>query len=82
MNDAEIMQQKVQEANTLLHLRNANIRKQRAYRMGQVARELKRFRVSPFYEDAGREAAWFAGYDGKPEPTLDEILGPVIGSGS
>jgi hypothetical protein len=76
--DAEIIQEKVQEVSVLMELGKVNARKQQAYRRGQIAKSKSFMRVSPYYEDDGADRAWFAGYDGKIEPTLDAILVPFL----
>lgn len=78
--DAEVINDKLQEIGVTLELQRLNGRKLAAYRKGQVAKSVGMMRISPYYEDAGRDAAWFAGYDGKKEPTLDAILAPVLES--
>lgn len=76
--EAEVIDRKMQEAGVMIQLQRANVVKSQAYRRGRTAREQGFMRVSPYYEDAGRETAWFAGYDGDVEPTLDALLVPVL----
>lgn len=75
---AQIVDHKIQESGVMARLGQMEMRKRRAYFRGQSARENGWVRVSPFYEDDGADMAWFAGYDGEPEPTMDAILVPVL----
>ncbi len=46
----------------------------RAHHAGEVARELNRFRVTPYYNDPISDRFWYAGYDGKSwEQAKDEF---------
>lgn len=82
LTKAQAIDQKIQESGVMFRLGQMNARKQAAYRRGQIAKSTGMMRTSPYYEDSGRDTAWFAGYDGKEEPTLDAILVPVLESAS
>jgi hypothetical protein len=76
--EAQLIDRKLQEAGVLLQLEAMNAKKHKCWRRGQTAKENGFARISPYYEDAGADAAWFAGYDGADEPTLDAVLVPVL----
>jgi hypothetical protein len=77
-NKKEVVQQKADEVALLIEMKRLDRKKHTAYRCGARWRESGAMRVSPYYEDEAADAAFFAGFDGAPEPTLDELLSPVL----
>jgi hypothetical protein len=74
----DFAKQVADEAALLIEMKRLDRKKHTAYLCGQRATSMGMMRVSPYYEDGAANAAFFAGFDGRDEPTLDELLAPVL----
>jgi hypothetical protein len=77
-NKKEVVKQKADEVALLIEMKRLDRKKHTAYTCGERWKASGAMRVSPYYEDAAADAAFFAGFDGAPEPTLDELLSSVL----